>query len=218
MRHPAEADLALLSGGDLGFWDRWRVRRHVSRCQDCKQAVAGFGRTRRDVQALGSELPQDLNWNRLAQEMTGNIRVGLAAGEAIAVFDRGLTKVKPQRLGWHAALVLAGACVVFGVAFWMSLPQQQTDHLMSELRRIRTERLGQMVKGHAPMLMVPDDVVLEATGSSIQVRESGGTLSLMHPHSESVTVSVNMQGSAGARYVDADTGQVTINRVYYAEQ
>jgi hypothetical protein len=27
-----------------------------------------------------------------------------------------------------------------------------------------------------------------------------------------------MPGSAGVRFVDADTGQVTTNKVYYAEQ
>ena len=36
------------------------------------------------VREVAAEIPKDLNWNRLAQEMTGNIRVGLAAGEAIA--------------------------------------------------------------------------------------------------------------------------------------
>ena len=40
----------------------------------------------------------------------------------------------------------------------------------------------------------------------------------MHPHSDGATVSVSMQGSAGVRFVDADTGQVTTNKVYYAEQ
>jgi len=30
-------------------------------------------------------------------------------------------------------------------------------------------------------------------------------------------VSVSMQGSARAQYVDADTDQVTINKVYYAQ-
>ena len=40
----------------------------------------------------------------------------------------------------------------------------------------------------------------------------------MHPHSDAVTVSVSMQGSVGVRYVDADTGQVTTNKVYDAEQ
>ena len=40
----------------------------------------------------------------------------------------------------------------------------------------------------------------------------------MHPHSDGATVSVSMHGSAGVRFVDADTGQVTTNKVYYAEQ
>ena len=44
-----------------------------------------------------ADLPNGLNWNRLSQEMTGNIRVGLAAGEAIALFDKPL-RGKP-RLG-----------------------------------------------------------------------------------------------------------------------
>ena len=39
----------------------------------------------------------------------------------------------------------------------------------------------------------------------------------MHPHSDGGTVSINMQESAGVRYVDADSGQVTTNRVYYAQ-
>jgi hypothetical protein len=216
MRHPAESELALFSGRDLGLWSRWRVGRHVARCQDCRAALREFEAVRVGVQEFGSDLPGDLNWNRMAGEMTGNIRVGLAAGEAIARYDRVSAKVRPQRLGWHAAAVLAGACVVFVAVFWLYLPQQQADRLTSAFERIRGDRIGTLVKGHAQM--APDEVVLEASRSSIQVRENGGTLSLMHPRSDGVTISVNMQGSAGARYVDSDTGQVTINRVYYAQQ
>ena len=218
MRHPTEADLALFSGGDLGFWDRWRVGRHASRCGDCRRTLEEFGKARESVQEIASELPRDLNWSRLAGDMTGNIRVGLAAGEAIARYDRVSIKTKPPRLGWHAAVVLAGACVVFVAVFWMYLPQQQADRLMSALDRARGERIGTLVKGHAQTASVADEVVLEASRSAIQVRENGGALSLMHPRSDGVTISVNMQGSAGARYVDSDTGQVTINRVYYAQQ
>jgi hypothetical protein len=205
MRHPVEADLALFSGGDLGFWDRWRVGRHVAGCKDCRVALEEFEAVREGVKEVSSQLPSDLNWDRLAGEMTGNIRVGLAAGEAIASYDRVSTKAKPQRLGWHAAAVLTGACVVCLAVFWLYLPQQQAD------------RLRDLVRGRAP-LAAADEVILEASRSSIQVRENGGALSLMHPRSDGVTISVNMQGSAGARYVDSDTGQVTINRVYYAQQ
>ena len=218
MRHPLEADLALLAGDDLGVWDRWRLRRHVAQCRDCRAALEEFKTTRERVHGMGSELPKELNWNRLAEEMTGNIRVGLAAGEAIASFDRGSAAARPRRLGWHAALVLAGACVVFDVEFWKSLPEQQADKLVSALGRIRRERIGTVVKAHTPPAIAPEDVVLEASRTSIQVRENGGTLSLMHPRSDGLTISVDTEGSAGARYVDTDTGQVTINRVYYAQQ
>jgi len=205
MRHPAEAELALFSGRDLGFWNRWRVGRHVARCQDCRATLEEFEAVRVGVQEFGSKLPGDLNWNRIAGEMTGNIRVGLAAGEAIARYDRVSTQRKPQRPAWHAAALLAGACLLFVAVFWLYLPQQSVRNVT-----------GLLVKGHAQL--APDEVVLEASRSSIQVRENGGTLSLMHPRSDGLTISVNMQGSAGARYVDSDTGQVTINRVYYAQQ
>ena len=216
MRHPAEAELALFSGDDLGIWERWRVRRHVAQCPQCRHAVDEFHAMREGVQDLAAELPKDLNWNRLASEMTGNIRVGLAAGEAIADFDR--PGLKPRRLGWQAATVLAGASIVCAAAFWVNLPPQQAEFVASFFHRIRAERIGTVVAGHRPVVVLADDVVLEASRSSIQVRENGGSMSLMHPRSDGVTISVNMQGSAGARYVDADTGQVTINRVYYAQQ
>jgi hypothetical protein len=138
----------------------------------------------------------------------------LAAGEAIARFDKPL-RMKP-RLGWNAALLAVGAAVIFGVAFWTSLPPQQAEHLLTSLQRIRTERIGTLVHSAAPGIR-PEEVVLEASSSSIQVRENGRAMSLM-PHSDGATVSVSMHGSAGVRFVDADTGQVTTNKVYYAEQ
>jgi hypothetical protein len=162
-----------------------------------------------------AELPNALNWNRLADEMTGNIRVGLAAGEAIALFDKPLrTK---HRLGWHAGMVIAGATVIFAIAFWSSLPPEQAEHLLTSLNRIRTERLGTLVHSATAPAGTPEDVILEASSSSIQGREHGRAMSLI-PHSDGATVSVSMHGSAGVRFVDADTGQVTTNKVYYAEQ
>ncbi len=213
MKHPSETELALLAGGDLaGYRERWRVTRHVAQCADCQAEVKSLRDASEHVRGLTAELPKDLNWNRLAPEMTGNIRVGLAAGEAIARFDK--PAARPLRLGWNAALVLTCATAVFLIAFWISLPQPQSEHLMAALKRIRAERIGSFVRTPAP---VQDEVVLEATSSSIEVKENGRTMSLTHPHSDGATVSVSLQGSAGVRYVDADTGQVTTNKVYYAE-
>jgi hypothetical protein len=213
MSHPNEVQLALFAGGDLGLWDRWRVKRHVSRCSACQSEVAALRTAREQVRDAVPDLPNDLNWNRLADEMTGNIGVGLAAGEAIARFDRPIAGVRPARLGWNAALVLACATVVFVATFWTSLPREQSQHLTSALGKIFT---GQTGPRHP--VVAQDDVMLEASSSAIEVKENGRTMMLTHPRSDGVTVSINMRGSAGVRYVDNDTGQVTTNKVYYAEQ
>lgn len=215
MRHPGDAQLALFAGGDLGRWERWRVSRHIAGCAECRreaQAYCDGAGQLRELAGEMPELPNNLTWNRLAQEITGNVRVGLAAGEAIALFDRPAPS-KP-RLGWNAALVLFGATVVFAIAFWISLPPQQADHLLASLNRIRTERIGMLIHS-AP---ASAETMVEASSSGIEVKENGRTLSLMQPRSDGATVSVSMEGSAGVRFVDADTGQVTTNKVYYADQ
>ena len=220
MKHPNESQLALFAGGDLGFLDRWRMKQHLSRCSACESEVQALRSASNQIREIAGEMPGDLNidrnWDRLAEEMTGNIRVGLAAGEAIARFDRPSSAARPIRLGWNAGLVVAGATAVFAAAFWINVPQPQKDHLVGALGKIRTERLGKLVTNHPAA--TAEDVVLEASSSGIEVKENGRTLSLVHPPADVVTVSVSMRGSAGVRYVDADTGQVTTNRVYYAEQ
>ena len=228
-QHPLPAQIALFAGGDLGRWEQWRIRRHIARCSACGQEVealrAASGQLR-ELTAQMPELPNGLNWNRLSDEMTGNIRVGLAAGEAIALFDKPLRARSPlnwRHMNWNAALLVLGATVIFGVAFWTSLPPQQAEHLVNVFERIRAERIGTLVHsatgvvGQTAPASAREDVILEASSSSIQVRQNGRAMSLM-PHSDGATVSVSMPGSAGVSFVDADTGQVTINKVYYAEQ
>jgi hypothetical protein len=54
--------------------------------------------------------------------------------------------------------------------------------------------------------------VLRSTPGGIVVRSQGGTLTILHPNSAVVSLS----GTAGvsARYIDEETGQVTITKVY----
>ena len=214
MRHPNQIQLALLAGGDLGRWDRWRMGRHVSACAACSNELQALRAVSQQVREVTAEIPENVNWKQLAEEMTANVRVGLAAGEAIARFDKPALSGRP-RLGWSAALVVACATVVFGAAFWINLPRPQMDHLVSALRGIRMDRIGKLVKHPAAGT---EDVMLEASSASLNLSQNGRTLSLMHPRSDAVTVSVSMRGSVGVRYVDADTGQVTTNKVYDAEQ
>jgi hypothetical protein len=215
MKHPNQVQLALLAGGDLGLLDRWRTGRHVSGCAGCAGEVEALRAAREQVREVTAELPENLNWNQLAEEMSANVRVGLAAGEAIARFDKPSLVGRPRHLGWNAAMVVIGATIVFGAAFWINLPRPQMDHLFSALQRVRTERIGKLVQHPAAGT---EDVMLEASSLSLDLSQNGRTLSLMHPHSDAVTVSVSMRGSMGVRYVDADTGQVTTNKVYDAEQ
>lgn len=212
MKHPGEIELALFAGGDLGFIERRRVARHVRECNGCRSEVQALRQGSETVRGLADEMPEGVNWTRLSQEMTGNIRVGLAAGECVGP----VRTERPRSLVWHAAAVVAAAFVIVLGALWLNMPREQSQHLVSSLRSIRWNRVGSVVRTAA----VPDSVVLEASPSSIDLKAAGGTLSFLTPlpsRGEGVAVSVNMQGSAGAQYVDADTGQVTISRVHYAQ-
>jgi anti-sigma factor ChrR (cupin superfamily) len=78
-KHPSEANLALLAGGELRGWRRWNVARHVAGCAECRREVAEFSSVREEVRVM-AEMPE-VSWSSLAAEMRANIRVGLEAGE-----------------------------------------------------------------------------------------------------------------------------------------
>lgn len=216
-KHPDEIQLALFAGKDLGWFADWRTGRHVARCAQCAAEVAALHSGGEELRELLAEMPATVNWNRLTQDMTGNIRVGLAAGECIAGFEKSprLGRADGRRgLGWNAALVLACATVIVIAALWIQLPRTELEHLAGSLRKIRFDRIG-TAPGRTETAQ--QGVVLEASPLSIGIRENGGAMSLLHPRSSGAAVTVSMQGSAGVRYVDADNGQVTTNRVYYAQ-
>jgi hypothetical protein len=121
--------------------------------------------------------------------MKANIRLGLAAGECVGPAPAAFV---PDRTGWRAAVVMASASLVVLVGWWLNTP----------LPKVQPEAAH--VHGF----------VLEATDSGIELKQDDRALTLRHPHAEAVTLSVNTQGSVRARYIDSDTGQVTINHVY----
>jgi len=67
-------------------------------------------------------------------------------------------------------------------------------------------------QGYPPV----DAVVVQSTRDGIQVRDGARALQLLHTgvNERDVIRSVGAQGSMRARYVDPDTGYVTINNVY----
>ncbi|MGH9664713.1 MAG: zf-HC2 domain-containing protein [Bryobacteraceae bacterium] len=209
MKHPSESELSLFAGGELGFLERAQVRRHVSRCADCRTQSDMF---RVDCQARHeglSELPGTLNWNRMAEEMTANIHVGLAAGECVGPV-RGVRRMQSWNLGgWGLGALTAGLCALLALGWWMRMPSSDTAALGRAMQTVWT--------GHgqpAEPLSSSHGVILEADTGGIRVKENGAALTFVSPRSEAVTVSVSLQGSAQARYVDSETGQVTIANVY----
>jgi hypothetical protein len=222
-KHPLQSQLALFAGDELGWMETWAVRRHLMACPGCRRQVADFSQDRQVVRDLSGELPSGVDWERLSGEMAGNIRVGLAAGEAISAFDPPAdlkaVRTRPVWFQWNAGWAVAAASVVFAVGFWINLPRPQAEHLLTSLRNIRFDRIGKVVQpdsGNA--VATTGDVLMEASRASIEVWENGRSLSLLNPRSDGPTISVSTQGSAGARYIDSNTGQVTINQVYYAPQ
>lgn len=126
MKHAEEAELALYAGGDLAPWRRMRVRAHLRRCALCRMEAARFAASRAVASEAGGDLPPGLDWSALSREMTGNILVGLEAGECVEGFAR---VPPPRRRGWNLALAGGAACLLLAAGVWMNFPGPQWDRL-----------------------------------------------------------------------------------------
>ena len=188
MKHPSEATLALHAGGDLGLLARWRTEHHLSGCGLCRDEVAALQAAREIVPEL-RETPE-LQWSRLAAEMRANIRLGLAAGECVRTGE-----VADAPAPWFTAvrgLVAVASVLVLMVTGLM------LEHPAPNASAVRQQ-----------------GVVVQRMANGIQVWEGGRSLELKHRALEQdVMYSVGAQGSMRARYVDPNTGYVTINNVY----
>jgi hypothetical protein len=186
MTHPDEAILALFAGGDAGPWERWKIARHTLRCPRCSREVEDFRGARDQLRGASSEMPEEANWTRLAADMKANIRVGLAAGECVSV-----PEPEVRRVNWRVAAVALPVAALLLAGVWL------------EMRR-PAPNLANWVDG----------AVVEGTATGIEFRRGDRMLSLQHPSAGDVTYLVNTQGTVRARYVDSETGQITIHNVY----
>jgi hypothetical protein len=186
MTHPSETSLALHAGGDLGVWARWRISRHAARCDECRARLQAFRSAREQLLDEMAELPPRVNWGRLAAEMQANIHLGLAAGECVAEVEP-----PPRPLFGRLAAVAAPAVllVLVGLLLQRPLPRPAA----------------------APWV---DGTLIEANRGGIEMRQGDRMLSLRHPEAEDVTYLVNVEGGLRARYVDSQTGQITIQNLY----
>ena len=75
--HPSEADLALFAGGELGPLARWRIEKHLTGCDRCRETVSDFFHLQSEMSEL-NDLPS-LDWSALA----GRIKLAVADAQSV---------------------------------------------------------------------------------------------------------------------------------------
>jgi hypothetical protein len=200
--HVMETDLALYAAADLPFWRGALVKFHVRRCEECRAQVEALRRDRQEVRAAADDMPANVDWDQLAAEMTANIRVGLAAGECVTPRER-----KVAAISWRPVAIAAGLVVVMAGAWWLNIPRSDTEAIGRAIRDMATgTRTASPQEERGP--------VVRASSAGVVLVENGGQMGIDQGGLEPVMYSVSTQGSASARYVDEDTGQVTITATY----
>jgi anti-sigma factor RsiW len=187
--HPTEANLALYAGEELGFWARLRTAHHLGRCPECSRHVEEF-REIRDWTRSEREAPPGVEWDRLALELKANIRLGVAAGRCVAPAPS-----EAPRFRWRTAAMALPVLLVVVVG-WMMLS------------------LSPPLLPLANPAAVAAGPVLRADPSGIEIQQDGQAFALVHPHAAEITYAVSGPGTVRTRYLDSETGYVTISHVY----
>lgn len=184
--HPSEKDLILFSSGDLNPVETLRVRWHLRSCAQCDSELNSARALTSALRRHANTLPAGLEWDRLAAEMTANIHLGLEAGECVGP----VRAARSERIGWRASMVMASMTVVLVAAWWLNPPRGREGAVHT----------AAIEMGTSP--------------GAIELKENGSTLMLLHTRGQQSPIIVSTPGSLRARFVDQDTGQVTINNVY----
>ncbi len=160
-------------------------RRFLSRhVRDCSECTAEVARFE-TLRAQAAEAPApEMDWSRIAAEMRANINLGLEAGECVR------TRGTVARVFWNPRVGVAFASLALLVS------------------------AGFLMKSPAPHPVRPSAPVLESSGSGLELREGSSSLTILNHHGAIASQTVSAQGEIGARYIDGDTGAVTINNVY----
>jgi len=201
MTHSTETEIALYSSRDLPVVRQIVVGWHVKRCANCRARLESYHAVRSGLRTLESELPEGVDWDRLSIEMAANIHLGLEAGECVAEKKKALRGFH----GWRPIAVVAGLIALFGGAWWVNMPEQDTQ--------VIGHALANALRFH-PSLADERGPVVETSASGVELRMNGSSMAVTRGASRLVDVSASAGGAARARYVDDDTGQMTIATVY----
>ena len=192
MKHPSQEILALQASGDLGVVERWKTTLHLKTCPSCRDEVAAYSELREILPEL-NQIPE-VPWDRIAAEMRANIHLGMVAGECVRETAAPVQAAPsfPLFSAARATLAFGGVLAVLIAGLILERPVLQR-----------------------PAPVVASEPLAEATPDGIQRRAGDQAFGLMNSAgAKSVTYSVSAQGSLGARYVDQETGNVTMTKVY----
>jgi hypothetical protein len=187
-RHASPDTLALHAAGDLGRFASWRLRLHLAVCPACSSEVARFQQARRGLAAAALALPADLDWARVAGDMKANIRLGLEMGRIADGVPRRRLDPAGESLGWRVAAVAASIVLVTFSGWYLQ-------------------------RGQDPYRFASPPVVA-ATADGLAFQEKGAALTLLAPAGLHDPAPVETADGLRARYVDSETGQVTIHHVF----
>jgi hypothetical protein len=199
--HPDGPTLALLAGGELPLWRRWRAAWHVRLCSLCQAELRHF-------RALRAALPADaldeddtaaalpgVAWSVFEAEMRANIRLGLAAGALAGGPEGGasegaLQPAPPVRVPfWRWAAVAGAMMFVLGAGWWLGAPRHAPTPVVSSVLKVAPEGAD---SGPAPT----------------------PAIELLVPASDTVRTEADFNGGTRARLIDGETGRVVLQQVY----
>ena len=172
--HPSEADLALFAGGELGPLARWRIEKHLTDCDRCRETVSDFFHLQSEISEL-SDLPS-LDWGALAA------RINLAVADAQSAPQRERRSFFARPLVVRTGLAMATLLCAFIVV--QQLPVSKAPELrevaklsekqdaggaLAEFDAVVGDRLALVPQEQAALEVAPEDVdvtsLRSATGS-----------------------------------------------------
>ena len=217
-QHRTEPDLALYAGKDVSPWRTPLLYWHVASCAYCRERAEQYRDDHRQFKRLAVQLPGSLNWELMSTEMTANIRVGLAAGECVAPRGDGH---RSFAMHWRAATAAAGLVVLLMAGWWLNTPKPQIRSLQTSGQTMKApawDRALRAIGGSSwrstQSATGLDGPVVGVSATGIELRQGSSNLDVFQGTARPVAVSLSVKGLARARYVDSETGQVTITSVY----
>lgn len=238
--HPEAQELALYVSRDLSAWRRVVVGRHVAGCSVCRHEVVLLREAGRAFAEEVEALPGGMSWERLAADMRANIRLGLEAGECVgdspsssaadaAVIEEGrpaswysgwnpaawwnssrlgdLVQVEASAGLWAATGAAAVVLFAAGIFWW------QRGEAAAGAEQLAAASYP--AAAAASEAKQDGEVVFRTVSDGIVVERAGRSLTLAHGGRSATALTVSLNGSMNAKYVDDDdTGQVTIHHVY----